>query len=821
MKYYKYSIFILIFVLIASATSFAQKDYARTADDAFEDQQYIVAIERYKKAYTKVKSNKTEKNRISYQLAECYRLINNTRRAESQYKRLVKANYDKKEPLILLYYADALKANKKYDLALIQYNAYSEVVPDDKRGPDGAESAVLSKEWEENPTKYEIENIKKLNSREADFSPAYGSENYNSLIFTSTREGATGKATDEWTDQNFSDLFTARLDRKEEWSTPVLLDTKEDGINTESNEGTPVLNAKFNSMYFTRCPNEDKKICGCQIYKSKRIGRSWGDPEIIMLGNDTNAAIGHPAFSENELIIYFASDRPGGFGGKDIWVAFRDTKEEEFGRPQNIGPVVNTAGDEMFPYLRSDTVLYFASNGHIGMGGLDILITTIDEEGKWAKPENLKYPINSNNDDFAIIFHPEKEEGYFSSNRKGGKGKEDIYYFIIPPVEFTLTGIVKDDRTLQYVPGAWVELVGSDGISVSTKTNSKGIFNFGKSQVLPNTNYDIIVSKDDYFTTKGSETTVGLERSKDFERDFMLQPIPEEPILLPEILYDLAKWDLKPQYEDSLQGLIKTLDANETITIELASHTDARDTDERNDILSQKRAQSVVDYLILRGIDPDRLGAKGYGEKIPRKLKKEISREGFTFTIGTDLTEEYIASLSTEAEKEAAHQLNRRTEFAVLNKDYIPKPKNIEITSEVEIQINPEENIVKYTEEDKTGAIQAKCLINGYYMQFTYDRNVPAQISLRSALILLNKGAISKSDFKGEVTKVLAEGSIANNAVFTIKELRIASKTINDIDITVNHKLKQSLILGDDILSKFGNYIIDDQQKIIVFTYKE
>ena len=811
-------IFIFTILLIFSGLkSFSQKDYAAPADAAFDNMRYTVAIEKYKKAYSKVKGNEIEKDRISYQMAECYRMTNNLRRAESRYKRLVKKNYQDTKPMILLHYADILKSNEKYDLALEQYKTYNELVPDDPRGQNGITSCEMINEWIENPTKHEIEKIKKLNSRESDFTPAWGSDNYNSLIFTSTREGSTGKNTDEWTDQNFSDLFYTKQDRKGEWSTPVLIETQEEGINTESNEGTPILNSKFNSMYFTRCPDKDKTSAGCQIYKAGRKGRNWGEPELILIGHDTNATIGHPAISDDELKLYFSSNRAGGAGGKDIWFAERATKTEEFGRPHNLGLEINTPGDEMFPYFRSDTVLYFSSNGHPGMGGLDLFKSTINEEGKWGKPENLKSPLNSDGDDFGIIFHPEKEFGYFSSNRNSSNGYDNLYSFNIPPVEFTISGVVKDDRTLQFIEEAVVELIDSDGISVSTKTTYEGKYYFGKNQVKGDKIFDIIITKDDYFTVEGSETTIGIEKSNDFKRNFMMQPIPDEPIVLPEILYDLAKWDLKPQYQDSLQGLIETLDANENIIVELAAHTDARDSYERNDILSQKRAQSAVDYLIMRGIDPVRLMAKGYGERVPITLLKDVTRDGFKFIKGTKMTEDFIASIDSDEEKEAAHQLNRRTEFMVISKDFVPKPQNRNVEPTVDIIVNPAQKVLKYNSDAKTGEMQALCILNGFTLEFTYDKNGRAMISLEKALELLKNGAISKSDFVGDINKVLAEGTIANKAVFKIKDLRIAGQTIHDINIIVRNDLRKSLILGLKVLSEIGEVSIDEKKKEIIF----
>lgn len=792
---------LLVFPILLSA----QRNPAKSADEAFSKQQYTVAIDKYKKAYTKVKKNKEEKNRITAQMAECYRLTGNYNRAEASYKRLIKNEYDKRNPEILLRYADALKIGGDFAEAVVQYNAYTERVPDDPRGKRGAETTLLVQEWIENPSKYEVTNIKNINSREADFAPAYTSENYNEIAFTSTREGTQGKDTDKWTGQSFSDLFVAKTDRKDEWSTPVPLDNSET-LNTKGNEGSATFNSQFNTIYFTRCPNTEQIESGCQVYTSKRSGRNWTDPEMVDIkGIDTLSTIGQPTISKSELIIYFSANRRGGIGGNDIWVAYRDSKSDGFGRPLNIGDVVNTPGDELFPFLRNDTTLYFASDGHGGMGGLDIFVTTIDTAGKWGSPKNLKYPINSTSDDFGIVFHPKDEYGFLSSNRKGTRGLEDIWYFIQPPLEFTLKGTVKDDRTLLFVEDATVQMVGSSGSSVSTRTNDKGYYSFGKSQLEPNTTYEVIVTKPNYFNVKGSFTTVGVEFSKDFEKDFMLQPIPAEPIMLPEILYDLAKWDLKPQYEDSLQGLVQTLRDNPNLVIELASHTDFRDSDERNDILSQRRAQSVVDYLIIRGIDPQRLVAKGYGERVPLKLKSDKIREGFLFKEGSVLNEEYINSLTSESEKEAAHQMNRRSEFRVLRKDYVPAGTNLDIV-DINIVTDPDDNSVLFTEQGGTGTYLSTCIINGYNEAFAFDKGADPMISLDKAMDLLKWGAISKEDFEGDPEKVLVNNTIADRALINIKEITIGSVTINDVQLKVTYKLNYGLVFGDGLMKQFGKY---------------
>lgn len=416
-----------------------------------------------------------------------------------------------------------------------------------------------------------------------------------------------------------------------------------------------------------------------------------------------------------------------------------------------------------------------------------------------------------------MIFQPGEEQGFLSSNRKGGRGGDDIYSFINPPLVFTLQGTVKDDRTLQFVPLATVRLVGSDGSSVDAKTDPKGFYSFSKSQIRPNVTYELTVLKDNYFNKKARETTVGLEKNKDFVIDFLLEPIPEKPVVLPDILYDLAKWDLKPQYQDSLQGLIKTLLENETVVIELASHTDARDTDERNDILSQRRAESVVNYLIDRGIDPERLVAKGYGERVPRVLAKDVRKDGFLFKTGTRLTESYIDSLKTTPEKEAAHALNRRTEFRVLSKDFVPKPKNKEITQKVDIKINPEDNIVAI-EVGRGNAVTIPVIVNGITVKIMLDRNDRGLIfSLPEAQKLLQSGAITKDDFIGDANVILAEGSIADRAVFKIREFKIGPKTVTNVEANVSHKITEGVIMGESTINMLGRFKIDEANKQLIF----
>ena len=817
MKRYLLIIISALFIFMSSDLYAQRRNPAKNADLAFGRKQYTEAADRYKKAYRKVRRNKEERNRINFQMGECYRLIGLTKRAEPYYKRLLKTDYPLAHPEVYLNLAETYKINQKYKEAIEMYSIYSEKVPDDPRGPLGVETTALIEEWLENPSKYELTLLKKVNStKDSDYGATWTSNNFNEIIFASTRDAATGKEKDGITGQEFADFFISKQDRKGDWSTPVLADENE-MINTTASEGTPFMNSKYTKMYFTRCLSDAHKKNGCQIMAAGKSGGAFSEARPVEIaGIDTLDIVGHPTLTSDELVIYFAAERKGGFGGNDIWMAMRDNTSEAFKRPFNLGERINTAGNEVFPFLRYDTVLYFASDGHGGMGGLDIFVSSMDTAGEWGAPRNLKHPINSTGDDFAIVFHPTEERGFISSNRGNTRGLDNIYYFEEPPILFTFSGTVKDAKTKQLVSNAAVRLIGTDGSNMMTRTNDKGYFNFSDSQINKNTTYDISIDKDNYFTLTAQETTIGLEFSKDFEKEYDLEPIPQEPIMLPDILYDLGKWDLKPQFEDSLQGLIETLQVNPTITIELASHTDSRDTDEHNDILSQKRAQSVVDYLIIRGIDPLRLTAKGYGERVPRTIQNDITMKGYTFKAGTRLTEEFINSLPNTEVKEAAHQMNRRTEFRILSKDFVPRT-NINEGGTVNIAINPQEEQSEMFNITKAGYFTFFANVDGYNEPFTYSQNADFCVSESRALELLKNGRITADDFKGDVDKILTTGGIANDAIFVIKEVRIAGRSLYNVECKVVKRMVEQWVIGQKNMKQLGNFEFDTKDKKLKF----
>ncbi|MEO0312585.1 MAG: hypothetical protein RIQ89_2242 [Bacteroidota bacterium] len=664
--------FLVFFSLFLTTTVSAQKSTSTNADNAVAKGDYYDAIALYKKAYSKEK-NKAKKAEIVYKIAECYTKTNNPKDVEAWYAKAIKAGY--KENDVVFKYAEALKLNGKYDEAIVQFNKYKQ-----SGGTAMADAAVKEAEqaqkWKDKPNRYKVENLAVLNTKYSDFAAAYSSKDKRKIIYCSARAEATGKATDGGTGEKFQDLFEASVDKKGKWSAPKALLAP---VNGESNEGAATFDAKGNDMFFTRCPFDKGKVGSCEIYFTKRKGQTWDEPKMIPLGADS-ATVGQPSLSLDEQTLYFVSDMNGGQGGKDIWMSKWNKSNKAWSEPVNLGTKINTAGDEMFPFIAPDgKSFYFASNGHKGMGGLDIFTSKINGES-FDEPQNMRYPINSSFDDFAYVVEDSTStRGFLSSNRDGGKGSDDLYTWTLPPLIFTLSGKVTDSDTKALLPGAKVELFGSDGTSIPVTVDNTATYRF---DLKPEVSYRVVASMTDYLSKQLELTTVGLEVSKDFigDFDFALKST-KKPIELPNILYDLGRWELRSESKVALDGLVKTMNDNPTIVIEIGSHTDSRPIPMTNDTLSQRRAQSVVDYLIEKGIDPDRLYAKGYGEKEPRTLDTDMG----AFKKGDRLTDGFINAIKNTKEREAAHQLNRRTEFKVLRSNFVKGQKAVESPSQIEI----------------------------------------------------------------------------------------------------------------------------------------
>lgn len=847
-RIFTFGVLLLTLLFISNLSVAQKKNYTQEADKAFSTYQYNIAADLYKKAYPKIKTNKILKNFVLFRLSECYRLTGNLKKAEQNYLKLEKINYQKDEPIILLHLGD-IKRTLYKDFASAQsyYKKYKERVPDDAHIDMKIKSCELGAAWIKQPTRHEVANFKKLNTRENDWAPSWGNPSKkNQLFISSSRDGSNGKGTDVWTGQSFSDIYMTEKPKSRntewpgEWSEPGSIDLEE-FVNTVSNEGEAVANPKGSTIYFTRCGVEKKKVVTCKIYSSQKKGKGWGEATEIKLGLDSFDFV-HPAITSDELTMYFASNMGGGEGGYDIWVAKRTKKSKPFDAPVNLGPKVNTWAADMFPTLRNDSTLYYSTKGLPGVGGFDIF-KTVNNKDNWSEPVNLQVPINSEADDITILFDetayndplssaPYVEKGFFASNRKEGKadGGFDIWTFKLRPLIFTLSGIIKDSVSLQPIAGADVIITGSNNTSFKTITDNKGYYMFDKTKVMLDVTYDMVVSKKGYYensNTKGKETTVGLKENKDLKHNFILNPIPKDPIVLPDILYDLGKWDLKPQYQDSLKGLHKIMIENPTFVIELRSHTDVRPIAMTNDTLSQYRAQSCVNYLITLGIEPGRLVAKGYGEKVPRNLFKDTrsTYEGkeFMFNKGITLTPEYIKDLPSKPEQEAAHNLNRRTEFRILRDDYVVstnKNDSLNKSGSVTFISAPNMNTIPVIIEGNT--VKSTCIVNNKQMTFAIENGSnKISISMDEALNFLKEYKITINDFANKAKAINEDGSIVDNSVLFLTDLKIGEETIENVEVVVVKGQKAAIAFGDKRLAEeFGEYTIDKEKKTLTFKTK-
>jgi len=667
------------------------------ANEYFEAKEYMKAVELYKDAFSDEK-NRNTKAEITFRQAECYRFMNDCKSAANYYKRAVKMKYD---AIAQLHYADMLRCQGEYEEAITEYQVYKQEKPGDKRAEEGIESCKLAIEWMEKPSRYMVSNMKDLNSKGNDYQAAYAgrrADDYSVLMISSMREESTGKREDGWTGERYSDIYISEAERKKgrgrgrgrgntedeelNWSSVTPLSEM---INTKEHEGVICFDSRMKTLYFTKCVNEKNMKLGCMIYETRKMGQDWAQPELVMAAPDSLYSVGHPSLSPDDQFLYVAGDLPGTRGGKDIWVTTYNRREKKWEDPKNLGPLVNTAGDEAYPFAHDDGYLYFSSDGHKGMGGKDIYRIKVDENGMpTGELENMQYPINSNRDDIAIQWEKgAAKKGFMASDRDGGKGGFDIYSVMLVPLKFTMDGLVVSSKDGKPIPQATVRLDGTDGTSIVVNTDKDGHFFFDKDQLKEDTQYKINVEKKKFLTNTADFTTIGVAMSSfEFvpsENIFLhgmriqvkLDPI-EVPIVLPNVFFDLAKWDLRPESMQALDSVVAILNNNPNITIIMRSHTDYRDTDERNNKLSQNRADTCVAYLISKGIASDRLSAQGMGEREPFIIPENYKGYGAgEFEAGTRLTEQYIKTLPA-AKQEIANQLNRRTDFKVDKDDYVP-----------------------------------------------------------------------------------------------------------------------------------------------------
>lgn len=633
--------------------------------DAEEKQrigEYFEAAAIYRKVYTKTSPQKRDlRGYIAYRMAECNRLINNTPRATSAYMNALR--YDYPDSIVNLRLGQMYQRSGRYAEAIRYYNEFLKMNPESELALNGIKGSELAPQWKQNPSRYVVKRMEKFNSRRGEFCPMLFGDAYDQLYFTSSRtpKGA-GKDKEETisaiTGLRNNDFFLVKKDEQGNWLAPIEL---EDEVNTEFDEGTPSFSKDGNTMYYTYCAQDPEGPRTSEIYVSTRSSAKWGKGTRASIVKDSVTALGHPSVSPDGKYLYYVSDAVGGFGGKDI---FRSRLVgSDFGPMENLGPEINTPGDEMFPYVRDSVTLYFASNGHPGMGGLDLFKATQDSTGKWHV-ENLKAPINSMGDDFGITFEGKKEKGFFSSNRNDARGYDHLYSFELPTITIFIEGLVSDVDEYP-IEDATVRIVGKDGLNVKVPAKKDGSY---RVELERDVRYVMMASARGYLNQNFELKTGPEEKNETYIVDFYLSPI-SKPVVIDNIFYDFDKATLRPESQKALDEMIKMLNDNPNVTIELGAHTDRKGTDQYNERLAQRRAQSVVDYLIAGGIDKERLEAKGYGESVPKTINKKLAKSFDFLKEGDVLTEEFILTLTPE-QQEMADQINRRTEFKVLRTNY-------------------------------------------------------------------------------------------------------------------------------------------------------
>ncbi len=649
--------------LLLMLTSCSINARIQKADKKFELGEYYTAGEMYRSIYPRIpaKKNKKQKAEVAFKMGNSYRLIANNKRAEAAYKNAVRYNY--KDSMVHYYYAEVLKSSGKYKEALKQYQEFEKLSPENELALAGIASCDSALNAWKKKSRYEVELFKKFNSKFSDFCPIFASKDGSLIYFNSTRGGKKVKNS-KITGQKNNDIFYSRINAKGEWENPELLEGE---INTEFDEGVCALSADGQELFYTVSVTSKGETLGTAIYSSKRSGGEWSEPQKLKILQDSSLNVAHPAPSIDGEYLYFVSDMPGGFGGKDIWRVSKNGAE--WGTPENLGASINTAADEMFPSFREDDRLYFSSDGRVGLGGLDIYEATLLPKEKESAPDtwnvvHLPAPLNSSADDFGITFLGKENRGFFSSNRNNKKFYDHIWSFYEPELEFSISGTAVDNKG-EALGDAVIKVVGDNGIITSAKTKKNGSY---KINLPKNANYVILGTCRGYLNNKSELEIPNLEDSKDFKIDFTLNSI-SKPVKMNNIFYEFGSAKLTPESTAGLNDLVKLLNDNPNITIEIGAHTDHIGTEEANMKLSHERAMSVVNYLTEHGIEPARITAKGYGESTPVVPDRDLVAKNRFLRVNVPLTEEFITKLNSE-QQEIAKQINRRTEFKVLKTTY-------------------------------------------------------------------------------------------------------------------------------------------------------
>ncbi len=651
----KFKLSILCLTLAAILLSGCRGAKLSTANEQMARGEFYDASKTYRKVYNKLtkRQERPLRGEVAFKMGECHRRLNQYARAAAAYQNAIRYEYP--DSTVYLYLAKMQHATGNYAAAINNYKEYLNWRPGDPLAENGL-SGARTAQAKAGKTRYVVKNAKLFNSRRSDYSPMYLDRSMEQLYFTTTTEKVTGDHRSEITGMKKGDIWFVTKDERGEWKRPEAVEGE---LNTEVDEGTPSFSPDGQTMYLSRARREPNASTGVEIYTSQRSDAKWSAPVLFEITSDTLSSYAHPAVSADGNWLYFTSDMPGGYGGRDIW---RINLKERSGTLENLGEWINTPGDDMFPYVRTDSLLYFASDGHPGYGGLDLFRARLTPSGGW-EITNMGTPVNSAADDFGITFG-DGENGFFSSNRGDNRGYDHIFSFELPELKILISGWVLD-RDEEPVPNAVIRIVGNDGSNQKQIARADGSFSFPLDRGV---SYVMMAGARGYLNARQEFTSDTAEEDAEYGVDFILASI-NKPVVIENIFYDYDKATLRPESRTALDEMAQVLRDNPNVTIEMASHTDRHGSEQYNIGLSSRRAQSVIDYLISVGIAADRLQSQGYGKSRPKTITKKLAREFPQFPEGTVLTEEYILTLP-ESDQDAADQINRRTEFQVLSTDY-------------------------------------------------------------------------------------------------------------------------------------------------------
>ena len=653
---------IMIGVVSMFLTGCGADQALKKGDKFYAMGEYFDAANQYKKAYSQTPAKeRQQRGQRALKMAECYRRINYTQKAIAAYNNAIR--YKQTDSMTYLYLAQQLMKNAQYKEAEKQFQTALDSMGNNASmelrtlATTGLRSAQKAPGWKKEGSDYTIKRENLFNSRRADYSPVLGGEDNDRLFFTSTRNQAKGDELSGITGTKNADIFYSQKDDKGKWQRPEVIDTE---LNTDWDEGACCLSPDGRTMYLTQCKTDPDYPRFATIVTSQRSDAAWSKATELKMTNDTLSTFAHPAVSPDGQWLYFVSDMPGGMGGYDIWRVRLTTNG--VGGVENVGAPINTAGDEKFPTFRPNGDLYFSSDGHEGMGGLDIYIAKPNSNG-W-RIEHPGFPLNSQGDDFGMTFEGMKNQGFFSSNRGDGKGWDHIYSFYNPEIIQTVKGWVYEQDGYELTQ-AVVYMVGNDGTNMKLSVKGDGSFT---QEIKAGVDYVLLGTCKGFLNHQEHIKVEPVKKSEEYVLQFPLASI-TAPVLIDNIFYDFDKATLRPESASALDELVVLLKENPNVTIELSAHTDYKGSAEYNKRLSQRRAESVVKYLTEHGIENERLTPVGYGKEMPKMIRKKVA-ERYPFLKENDvLTEEYVKTLK-EDEQEQCNQLNRRTEFRVLRTTY-------------------------------------------------------------------------------------------------------------------------------------------------------